>query len=52
MLKMKLICHEWSNQVWYVIKTRQDNDMIVCIGLVYTEAKTQLLGPNKPGVVY
>ena len=37
----------WSNQVRYVIKTRQDHDVIVCIGLVYAEVKTELLGPNE-----
>ena len=33
------------------MKTRQDNDMIDCIGVVYAKTKTELLGPIKPGIV-
>ena len=32
-------------------KTRHDNDLIDCIGVVYVETKTELSGPIEPGVV-
>ena len=35
---------DWLDRVSYMIKTRQDNDVIDCIGLVYTKIKTQLSG--------
>ena len=34
------------------MKTRQNNDMIDCIGLVYAEIETQLVGPIWPSAVY
>ena len=42
---MKLICYDLSNRVWFVMKTKQDNDMTNCIGLVYVETKTEQLKP-------
>lgn len=35
-----------------MIKKRQDNYVTDCIGLVYVETKTELLGPIEPSVVY
>ena len=51
-LKMKLSCHDWSDWVWSVTKTRQDNDMTNHVGLLYTKIKIELLGPIWSGVVY
>lgn len=31
-----------------MIKNIQDSDVTICIGLVYAEAKIELLGPNEP----
>ena len=45
MLKTKLRCHDRSNQVQFMTKTKQDNDVIDCISLIYVETKTELLGP-------
>ena len=50
--KTKLICHDQSNQVWSVTKTREDNNMIDHIGLVYVEIKTKLLRPIWHGAIY
>lgn len=35
----------------FVIKTRQDNDMIDFIGVVHVETETELLGPIEPSMV-
>ena len=51
MIKMKLSCSDRLDRVWFVTKTRQNNDVIDCIGVVYAETKTKLLGPIKPGAV-
>ena len=40
-----------SDQVWYVMKTKHDNDMIDRIGLIYVEIETELLGPSWPDVI-
>ena len=32
-------------------KTKQDNNMIECLGVVYAETETKLSGPIKRGVV-
>ena len=45
MPKAKLSCCDQSNWVQFVIKTRQDNDMTNCIGIIYTETKSELSGP-------
>ena len=50
-LNTKLSYHNQSNQVWPITKTKQDNDMTDCIGLVYVENNTELSGPIGPGVV-
>ena len=34
---MKLSCYDRLDWVWYVTKIRQDNDMIDCNDVVYTE---------------
>ena len=51
MLKMKLSFRDWSNWVQYVIKTRQDNNVIVSIGLVYAKIEAELSGSIEPSVV-
>ena len=40
------------HQVWFVMKTRQDNDMIKRIGAVYAKNDIELLGPIGLDVVY
>ena len=35
----------------FVTKTRQDKDVTDCIGMVYAETKTKLLGPTEPSMV-
>ena len=39
---MKLNCHDRSEWVWYVTKTRKNNNVTDCIGVVYIENKTEL----------
>ena len=34
-----------------MMKTKQDNDLIDCIGVIYAETKIELLGPIKLSVV-
>lgn len=48
---MKLSCHNQLDWVWFVIKTRQDKDMIDYIGLVYAKNDTELSGPIRPSMV-
>lgn len=36
---------DWLNQVQFVMKTRQNKDMINCIGVVYAKIETILSGP-------
>ena len=43
LLKMKLSCFDQLDYVHSVTKTRQDNDMIDHIGLVYTKIDIELL---------
>ena len=45
MPKMKLFYCDRSNRVWSAMKTRQDNDVINPIGLVYIKTKTKILRP-------
>ena len=39
---MILNCQDQADSVWYVTKTRQDNDMSDHIGVVYVEIKIEL----------
>ena len=48
MPKSKLNYWDISNRVWYVNKTRQDNDMINPIGVVYTKNETELSWRIRP----
>ena len=41
MLKMKLNFRDWSDCLWSLMKTKQDNDMTDCIGVVYAEKYTK-----------
>ena len=45
MSKMKLSYCDQSNHMCVVMETRQDNNIIDCIGLVYNENDPELLGP-------
>lgn len=49
--KSKLSCHDQSDYVQSVTKTRQDHNMTDRISLVYTENDIELLGPIRLGVV-
>ena len=51
MPKMKLSCCDRSDQVQSKKKTRQDNDMINHIGLVYAENDIELSRPIRPRAV-
>ena len=51
MPKMILNCRDLSDEVLFVTKTRQDNDMTSYIGVVYAKNETELLGPIELGVV-
>ena len=42
--KMKPSCCDRSDLVQFVMKTKQDNDMIDNIGLVYIKTKIELSG--------
>ena len=42
--KTILNCRDQSDRVSFVMKTRQDNNMIDRIGLVYAETETQMSG--------
>ena len=48
--KMILTYHDWSNQVFSVTKTIQDNDMIDRTSVVYVENDIELLWPIESGV--
>ena len=51
MPEKKLSCRDRLNYVWFVMKTKQDNDVIDHIGLVYVKTETELLGPFWAGAV-
>ena len=51
MPKMILNCRDLSDEVLFVTKTRQDNDMTSYIGVVYAKNETELLGPIESGAV-
>ena len=52
MPKSKLSFRDLMNWVWFVMKTRQDSNMINCTGAAYTENETKLLQPIRSGVTY
>ena len=41
--KLKLNYRDLSNQVWPMMKTRQDNDVTNRTGMIYTENNTDIL---------
>lgn len=49
---MKLSFFEWTNRVWSMIKTNQDNDMTNYTSLVYAKTKFELLELIKQGTIY
>ena len=49
---MILNFHDCQDRVLNVMKSRQDNNVIDLIGLVYVETKTELSGPIWLSVVY
>ena len=52
MPKMKLSCRDWSEWVWFVMKTKQYNDMTDRISLVQAKNSTELSRPIWLGVIY
>lgn len=50
--KIRLSSHDQSYWVQSMKKTRQDNDLIDHIGVVYVEKYTKLLRPTRPDVAY
>ena len=48
---MKLNYQDLFDWVQSMTKTRHDNDMTYCIGMVYVETETELSWPIEPGVV-
>ena len=50
--KTNLRCHDQSDGVRSMTKTKQDNDMIDPIDLVYVETKTKLSGPIWSNAAY
>ena len=48
---MKLNYHDWLDWVRSMTKTRQDNDLTDCIGVVYTKNEIELLWLIGQGVV-
>lgn len=51
MPKKKLNFHDRSDRLLSIIKTRQDNNVIVSIGLVYAKIEAELSGSIEPSVV-
>ena len=51
MSKSKLNCWDLSNHVWFVMKTKLDNDVTNRISLVYAETKIELSRPIWPGII-
>ena len=51
-LKTKLSCHDRSDQVLYVMKTRHDNDVTESIGVAYMENDTELSWSIRSGADY
>ena len=49
--KIKLSCHDRLNQIRFVTKTIQDNNVTNHIGLVYAETEIELSGPISLGWV-
>ena len=52
MMKTKLNCRDWLDRVWFVMKTKQDNNVANGIGVVYAKNNTKKLEPIKSGVVH
>ena len=50
--KLKLNYRDQLDQVLYMMKTRQDNDVTDCISLAYTKIETELLRPIWTGTIY
>ena len=43
--------HNWSDQVWSVMKTRHKNDVTNCMGVIYIENETVISWMIELGVV-
>lgn len=51
-LKMKVSCHDQSNQVRFVTKTKHDNIVTDCVSTAYAKNKTKQSWSIGPGAVY
>lgn len=51
-LKLKLNCLKLFDQVWFVMKTKQDNNVTDQTGALYVENDIELSWPIGPGAVY
>lgn len=51
MPKMILNFRDLYDLMRFVTKTKKDNDVIDCIGVVYAEIKTELSVPNEPSAI-
>lgn len=50
--KTKLTYRDQLDRAQFVTKTKQDNNMIDRIGLIYAESEIELLGPIWSGAIY
>lgn len=51
-MKSKLNCQNWLDKMQSITKTRQDNDVTNCIGVIYTEKDIELLLLIRQGTIY
>ena len=51
-VETKLNYYDWSNGVWFMMKTRQDNDKIDRIGTIYAKIGTKMSWSIKQDTVY
>ena len=42
MLKSELNCHDRSNMMRFITKSKQDKDVIDCIGVIFIEYNTKM----------
>ena len=40
MLKLEFNYHEWSDKMWFITKSRQDNDVTDCTSVIFVEYDT------------
>ena len=45
MLKSELNCHDWLDQMQSIMKSREDNNVTNCIGVIFIEYNIELSRP-------